>query len=239
MAIIDPESRKRLDQFVDAAFGFAVTLLVIAGAQPETLDDLRAALLNIPSSAAAFVLIVLFWQAHKIYGRLAPARGTADTLLVLAVVFMVLVYVFPLKLLTQALFYWISGGALPGRQIIDSFGDLATLYQVYGLGFAALSGLYAVLFARAYGQAGDADGADDIRSWRDAWMICAASGLASALLALLPLKGIPWLPPLTYSLIPVMISVRERIAGRGRRREQDRDGVPASGEAQAPPATQG
>lgn len=43
MAATDPESRKRLDQFVDAAFGFAVTLLVILGAQPETLDDLRAA----------------------------------------------------------------------------------------------------------------------------------------------------------------------------------------------------
>ena len=41
--------RKRLDQFVDAAFGFAVTLLVISGAQPENLKDLQAALRNIPA----------------------------------------------------------------------------------------------------------------------------------------------------------------------------------------------
>jgi hypothetical protein len=54
MPVIDPESRKRLDQFVDAAFAFAVNLLVILGAQPQTLDDLRDGLADIPASAAAF-----------------------------------------------------------------------------------------------------------------------------------------------------------------------------------------
>src|SRR3990167_7108878 len=105
MAVTDPDSRKRLDQFVDAAFGFAVTLLVILGAQPETLDDLRAALWNIPASAAAFVLIVLFWQAHNVFGRVTPNRDGLTPLISLAIVFTVLVYVFPLKLLMQAMFY--------------------------------------------------------------------------------------------------------------------------------------
>ncbi|PZQ60174.1 MAG: hypothetical protein DI570_14925 [Phenylobacterium zucineum] len=234
MGTSETESSKRLDQFVDAAFGFAVTLLVIAGAQPANLADLQAALLNIPSSAAAFVLIVLFWQAHKVYGRLAPARGAIDTMLALTVVFMVLVYVFPLRLLMQAMFYWFSGGALPGQRIIGSFADLATLYQIYGIGFAVLSALYAVLFARAKARAGDAADADRIRSWRDAWLICAASGVGSALLAQIPLAGIPWLPPLTYSFIPVAIWARERSLTVAKAR---RDDGPLSGEAPTVPAT--
>jgi len=213
----DPDSRKRLDQFVDAAFGFAVTLLVIAGAQPQNLDELRAALLNIPSSAAAFILIVLFWQAHKAFGRMTPVRDGLTTVLSLAVVFTALVYVFPLKLLMQAMFYWFTRGALPGRELIDSFESLAALYQIYGLGFAILSGLYAVLFARSFKLAPTPDLARDARSWRDAWTVCAASGLLSAALALLPLDRMPWLPPLTYSFIPVAIAIRERLVARVRR----------------------
>lgn len=212
----DPESRKRLDQFVDAAFGFAVTLLVIAGAQPENLDQLRAALLNIPSSAAAFVLIVLFWQAHKAFGRMTPVRDGLSTILSLAVVFTTLVYVFPLKLLMQAMFYWFSQGALPGRELIDSFESLATLYQIYGLGFAVLSGLYAFLFARSAKLAPTAEMAADARSWRDAWTICMAAGVLSVALALLPLDDVPWLPPLTYSFIPIVIGIREHFASRTR-----------------------
>jgi len=215
-ALPDPDSRKRLDQFVDAAFGFAVTLLVITGAQPQNLDDLRDALFNIPASAAAFVLIVLFWQSHKVFTRLTPSRDTPATLLSLAIVFMVLVYVFPLKLLMQAMFYWISFGWLPGRELIDSFGDLATLYQIYGLGFAVLSALYAALFARSYRLATTPELIEDARSWRDSWAICALSGLLSALLALLPLEPTPWLPPMTYSFIPVAIWIRERLVARAR-----------------------
>lgn len=205
----DPESRKRLDQFVDAAFGFAVTLLVITGVQPQTLDDLRAALLNIPASAAAFVLIVLFWQSHKVFGRLTPTRDGATTILSLAIVFMVLVYVFPLRLLMQSLFYWISLGALPGEGLINSFRDLASLYQIYGLGFAILSALYAILFARSMRLAGDPAQRDAARSWRDSWAICAASGVASALIAVAPLYYTPWLPPMTYPIIPLAIWLRE------------------------------
>ena len=216
MAVTDPESRKRLDQFVDAAFGFAVTLLVILGAQPETLDDLRAALLNIPASAAAFILIVLFWQAHKVFARITPHRDNLTTLISLAIVFTVLVYVFPLKLLVQGLFFWISGGRLPGKGLIDDMGDLALLYQVYGVGFAVLSWLYAWLFIRSKALAPTPDLAEDARSWRDSWLICAAMGVISALLALLPIQHVPWLPPTIYSTIPLAIWLRERAVQRAR-----------------------
>lgn len=230
MAATDPDSRKRLDQFVDAAFGFAVTLLVILGAQPENLDDLRDGLLNIPASAAAFVLIVLFWQAHKVFARLTPNRDTAATLISLAIVFTVLVYVFPLKLLTQGLFYWISGGRLAGEDLIDGVGDLAVLYQIYGVGFAVLSGLYAWLFAHSKKLAPTPELAEEARSWRDAWLVCAVSGVISTALAFLPLHYAPWVPPTTYSFIPVAIWLRERVVARARAAAA-LAAVPAEGQA--------
>jgi len=214
----DAESRKRLDQFVDAAFGFAVTLLVISGADaPQTLADLQRALLNIPACAAAFVLLVMFWRAHKVFARLTPNRDRWTLLLSLAIVFTVLVYVYPLRLLMQSMFYWISGGRLPGEELITGFDALATLYQIYGVGFAVLSALYAALFARTMRLTQAAQELDDARSWRDAWIVCASSGVLSGLLALLPLYQAPWLPPMAYPLIPLAIQLRERQVVRARR----------------------
>lgn len=230
MAATDPDTRKRLDQFVDAAFGFAVTLLVILGGQPSTLDELYGALANIPSSAAAFVLIVLFWQAHKVFGRVTPNRDNLTTLISLAIVFVVLVYVFPLKLLTQGLFHWMSGGRLPGREMVDGWNDLAVLFQIYGIGFAVLSGLYAWLFARSKALAPNDELAEEARSWRDAWLVCAGAGVVSTLTALLPIQYAPWLPPTMYSLIPIPIWLRERAVARARRRAA-LAAVPVEGEA--------
>lgn len=200
------DATKRLDQFVDAAFAFAVTLLVIAGASPpESLRELRTALLNIPASATAFVMIAAFWNAHRAFGRMTPVRDGLTVALSLAVVFTVLVYVYPLRLLMQSLFFWISRGALPGQGLIRSWNDLSTLYQIYGLGFAVLSALCAALFARSAKLAPDAETRALAMPYREAWSVCAAAGVLSAAVALLPLRAAPWLPPMTYWLIPPAI----------------------------------
>ena len=53
-----PAETQRLDAFVDAAFAFAVSLLIIAGGEPlRSFDDLLKALLRIPSFAAGFALM--------------------------------------------------------------------------------------------------------------------------------------------------------------------------------------
>jgi hypothetical protein len=130
------EAAKRLDAFVDAAFAFAVTLLVIAGAEgPSSLTALGAAMGRIPASLGAFVLIAMFWLAYRDFGRMAPRRDSLSSLNGLAIVFVVLVYVFPLRMLVESGFVWISGGRLPGEVIIHTLGDLRLLFRVYGLGF--------------------------------------------------------------------------------------------------------
>ena len=88
-----------------------------------------------------------------------------------------------------------------------------------------MSGLYAGLFARSIKLAATAEIGAEARSWRDSWIICAATGVASAMMAMLPLGNLPWLPPALYSLIPVVIGLRKRSVARGRRRKAEAEAV--------------
>lgn len=198
----------RLDAFVDAAFAFAVSLLIIAGAEPlRSFDDLVRALTRIPAFLAGFALIILFWLAHRAWSSLGPRRDRMATLLSLAVVFSVLVFVFPLRLLTETALHFMSGGVLPGGGLIDSFGQLGWTYVIYGFGFSVLSGLYVLLFRHACaGLEADDPAGITARSWVRTWMLAAVTGVVSGALALSPLlPGAPWLPGVAYWLIPVGI----------------------------------
>ena len=205
---------QRLDAFVDAAFAFAVSLLIISGGQPpQTLQELRQALLHTPAFAASFALMALFWNAHRRFGALAERRDTVTLLLSLAIVFVVLVYVFPLRVLNQAALHWFSGGLLPGRELLSSFDDLALLYTLYGVGFAILAGLYTVLFhygRRAGGRLRIGPGEQaEAGDWARTWLVCAMAGVLSAVLAqVVPMERAPWLPGFAYWLIPLAIAAR-------------------------------
>lgn len=197
----------RLDAFVDAAFAFAVTLLIIAGAEPlSSFDDLVTALLRIPAFLAGFALLMLFWLAHRNWASLEPKRDGVTTALSLAVVFVILIYVFPLRLLMETALHFMSGGYLPGSQAMRTLGQLAWTYFFYGLGFAVLSGLFAALYLRAGPGDGTAERRLAVRSWARTWAVAAASGVLSGLVALTPLlAAAPWLPGVIYWLIPLSV----------------------------------
>ena len=203
-----PAETQRLDAFVDAAFAFAVSLLIIAGGEPlRSFDDLVRALLRIPSFLAGFALIILFWLAHRTWSSLGPRRDGMATLLSVAVVFSVLVFVFPLRLLTETALHFMSGGRLPGGGLIDSFGQLGWTYAIYGFGFSILSVLYVLLFRHA--RAGLER--DDPRwvaasDWGRTWTLAAVTGVVSGALALSPLlPSAPWLPGFAYWVMPLGI----------------------------------
>jgi len=60
----------RLETFLDAAFAFATTMLVIsAGEIPKNYPELILALKEIPSFLASFLIIMLFWIGHRTWSR--------------------------------------------------------------------------------------------------------------------------------------------------------------------------
>lgn len=212
----DERAAGRLDAFVDAAFAFAVTLLLIAGSPPASLDELLASLGRLPAFLASFALVAMFWLAHRDYSRCAGVRGRGAAMLSLALVFMVLVYVFPLRLLTESALHFLSGGVLPGRGLLDSFDDLRVLYVVYGLGFAVLASILALLFRGVRGEgAATPELEQSAREWTWTYVVIAASGVLSAAVAQWgPLVSAPWLPGATYMLIPISLPLMLRLTRR-------------------------
>ena len=61
------EQVTRLETFVDAAFAFAMTLLVVSfDAMPDSFAELYDALRRFPAFLAGFAILALFWHAHDI-----------------------------------------------------------------------------------------------------------------------------------------------------------------------------
>jgi hypothetical protein len=193
-------SGERLDEFVDAAFAFAVTLLVIGGGEPPgAWSELQAVIWRIPAFAVGFALIGMFWHAHVRWRRMCGSGSWAAVMLSFALVFLVLVYVYPLRMMADSMVTYFAGR--PGS---ISRVDLPGLFTFYGLGFAGMAALVATLFATGL-KAADRANLPVVRGEMGIWLILAGSGVLSALLA----QFEPTVPfaPWVYSLLPVAIGV--------------------------------
>lgn len=214
---------RRLDSFVDAAFAFAVTLVIVSTAAPSGLDELANVLGRAPSIIASFALIVMFWLGYRSVSRLTPHRDALTTALCLAIVLLVTLYVFPLRLMFETAFHLASGGLLPGRNLARSPADFRFLYAAYGIGYLALSGLFCALYGLALKRSGstrlEGDPRLEARIWMVCWTIMIAVATVSILLALLgPAMTVAWAPGVAYMLIPAGIGLYMAVFQKDRSR---------------------
>ena len=212
----------RLEAFVDAAFAFAVTLLVISlDAVPESIPALIEALKGVPAFALSFIQIILFWRAHATWSRRYGLDDGVSNALSLALVALVLVYVYPLKILFGTFFSWITNGWIPWTVRVESYSDILDMFVVYGLAFSTLSLCVAALYRRAW-RLRDALALSpqervDTASFVAAWAWAALVGMISLSTALLMPPDPPYwlagLPGLMYFLMNFSALV-SRAAGR-------------------------
>jgi uncharacterized membrane protein len=170
----------RLDNFTDAAFAFAVSLLVIGGARaPDNFGALLGALGDIPAFAFGFAVMAMFWLGHVRWRRLRGDGDWLSVLLTLVLVFLTLVYVQPLRGMAAATGLWFTGhGTMFG-------GSLPGLFAVYGTGFVAMSLTMAGLWAEALRRGHlDASGRANAKGERGIWLIMAVTGIASILVSM-------------------------------------------------------
>lgn len=140
----------RLEAFVDASFAFAVTLLVISGDQiPISISMLVDALKQVPSYAASFALIMQFWLNHADWSRRFGIEEVYSDRLSLMLVFVLLIFVYPLKMVFASLFSLLSANYLPSRFVVDGWLQVPVLFQTFAIGFGSMALIMCLLFARA------------------------------------------------------------------------------------------
>jgi len=144
----------RLEGFVDASFAFAVTLLAISiGHMPVSVPEMLQALRGLPAFALCFLAIARIWKAHRDWSRYYDIEDGTSLVLSLLLVFVVLVFVYPLRLLFSLFFAWISQGYLVDLPVgLHTVEELRTAFEVYGIGFFAISALFALLYRHALRQ---------------------------------------------------------------------------------------
>lgn len=202
----------RLETFTDAAFAFALTLLVISvDAIPGSYQELVAALKGAPAFAASFTSIAFLWIEHRNWSRRFGLEDTVSTLLSLILIFIVLVYVYPLKMVFSGMFFWLSAGWLPVSFTVDSHGELSGLFIIYGVGFAAVMSTFVFLYYHALRNAAalQLDALEQAITRREIGMllVLAATAVASAVFAW-------WMPPkiaifagFVYMTLPVSMPI--------------------------------
>jgi uncharacterized membrane protein len=134
------ESVSRLEGFSDTAFGFAITLLVVSLAVPNKFAELLQQLSGLPVFAVTFALVATIWYAQFIFFRRYAMSDLLTVVLTLLLLFVVLFFVYPLKFLFGVVF---GGVPLQDR-------DVPTLFLIYGLGFAGVNLVLALLYMHAY-----------------------------------------------------------------------------------------
>jgi uncharacterized membrane protein len=144
----------RLEAFVDAAFAFSVTLLVIAGdSLPTSIAELEAALKQIPAYAASFALIMRFWLSHADWSRRYGMDDAGSNRLSLLLVFVLLIFVYPLKMVFSSLFSLLSGGYLQAAFRIQAWAEVPVMFQTFAVGFGSMALVMLLLFSRVLKQA--------------------------------------------------------------------------------------
>ncbi len=141
----------RMEAFLDAAFAFAVTLMVISIDEiPKSREELMAALKSVPAFGASFLLIALFWRGHADWSRRYGINDRASQRHGLLLVFLVLVFIYPLRMVFGAFFDWATGGWLPANLSMGSADDVRFLFVVFAIAFGSMGGVLLMLHVHAW-----------------------------------------------------------------------------------------
>jgi len=145
----------RLEGLSDAVFGFAITLLIVSLEVPKTSAELIETMRGFVAFTFTFFILFTIWHRQFTYFRRYGLEDNVAITLNGALLFVVLFFVYPLKFIATWLVRRLTGGSrtieLPNgvTENIMNPDHLPWLFGIYGLGFAAVFAVFALLYRHA------------------------------------------------------------------------------------------
>ena len=140
----------RIEVFIDAAFAFAVTMLVISFDRiPQSFDEIIVAIKGIPAFVLAVMQLVWIWHAHSQWSERYGLRDAKTVALSTALLIVVLIYIYPLRIMLMGMFAWITDGYLPSSFQLASLDELAAMFVFLGCGFVAFCVVFLLMYQHA------------------------------------------------------------------------------------------
>jgi uncharacterized membrane protein len=213
----------RIETFTDAAFAFALTLLVVSLEPPTDMAGLRAALHGVPAFLLSAAMLMMFWWGHHEWSRRYGLDDGKTIVLSCVLVCTVLVYVYPLRFMFGLMITFIGQltGIGTGTQLrIDGPADVNTIFAIYGVGFTAMALSIMLLNLHAWRLRDelelDAVERHETRAVIGAWCILCAAGVLSVAVALLTPPHLAGLPGWAYAPLAFVMPLYGRWMTRRR-----------------------
>jgi uncharacterized membrane protein len=141
------EEPGRLENFSDAVFALAITVLLISTSPPTSFDQIKRFVWEVIPFCICITAIILLWHEHfKFYFRYGIRNGRV---ILLNTIFLIIVlfYVYPLKFFTKLILFpiaYIFNQTHIIEELVQTYKgtDMAYLMIIYGVG---ATGVFVVL----------------------------------------------------------------------------------------------
>jgi len=144
----------RVEGFSDAVFGFAITLLIVSLEVPRTSTELLATMRGFGAFVITFFMLSSLWYSQHMFFRRYGLVDRVTVVLNLALLFMVLFFVYPLKFVFNVLL----GDPRMRQQIGTAHGlervvlpeHKPLIFAIFGAGFVGVMTIFRLLYRHAY-----------------------------------------------------------------------------------------
>src|ERR1700759_1939646 len=146
----------RIEALSDGVIAFAITLLVVSLEVPKTFDELLVTMRGFLAFAITFSMLFHVWFVQYRYFRRYGLNDHFVIWMTGAMLFVVLFYVYPLKfvwtlIVNKMLGFGASVQAASGAvEPVVREGQVPAMLAIYGIGFAAVFLIFALLYLHAY-----------------------------------------------------------------------------------------
>jgi len=203
----------RLETFIDAAFAFAISMLVIAAQQiPDNIVALLGAFKNVPTFVCSIAVLGIYWRGHWLWSRRYGLEDGVSILISWALIVTILIFIYPLKAIFGAMWNLLSNGQVGQPfSLHTTEAQARTIFAIYALGLIAISAEILLLYLRAWQLREplrlNARERLMTRGELTGWSIPVSVGLVSLVFSFtLPIEQIAWCG-WVYFLMAIMVRV--------------------------------